>query len=45
MKKEKKEKGIGIVVLDEGMNTNASSDAVHGWGMCCWGNFIPFAIR
>ena len=31
-----------IVVLDEGIDVNAASDSVRGWGICCWANFMPF---
>ncbi len=44
MEKVKKEQGREIVVLDEGINRNASDDSVRGWGMCCWANFIPFGL-
>jgi hypothetical protein len=44
MEKVKKDQKKEIVVLDEGINRNASDDSVRGWGMCCWANFMPFCI-
>ena len=42
MEKVKEEQGRDIVVLDEGIDVNAEGDSVHGWGYCCWFNFMPF---
>jgi hypothetical protein len=42
MEKEKKDQREEIVVLDEGIDVNATGDSVHGWGLCCWANLMPF---
>jgi hypothetical protein len=44
MEKENKKQRREIVVLDEGINADASGDAARGWGMCCWANIMPFRI-
>ncbi len=42
MEKVKKDRKKEIVVLDEGIDANASGDSVRGWGMCCWFCIMPF---
>ncbi|MBN1830676.1 MAG: hypothetical protein JW896_01035 [Deltaproteobacteria bacterium] len=41
MEKVKKGQKKEIIVLDEGLNVNASGDGAREWGMCCWANFMP----
>ena len=42
MEKVKEEQGRDIVVLDEGIEVNATGDAARGFGICCWANFMIF---
>ena len=40
MKSQKKEEKKKIIVLDEGIKTDAAGDPVHAQKFCCWGPWI-----
>lgn len=45
MKSQKKEERKEIIVLDEGIKTDASGDLVHTYQTCCYVIFMPLRGR
>ncbi len=44
MKSQKKEEKKEIIILDEGIKTDASGDPVHAQ-TCCWAIFVAVRAR